>query len=276
MVRRMSDRQDPLRGMLAVVTGASSGIGESYARLIAKRGCNLVIAARRGHRLESLAQELRASHGVEAHVVVVDLASKDGARELFEAATALGPVQVLVNNAGLGAYGPFLDRPLERHQMTLDVNVGALMELCHRFGNHMREHGKTSYISNVASLASFQSAPGYAVYAPSKYFVRIFSETLALELEGSAVSVSCLCPGGTMTEFMEGAQTELTKSGARMMKSADAVANIGIRGMISGKPVVVPGALNRVAAFLPRFVPRRLALRLAGRTLEGSLRSKID
>jgi len=268
----MSDRREQLRGSLAVVTGASSGIGAAYAQILAQSGANLVLAARRADRLQALAGELVEKFGVEAHVVPVDLQRAEGVAKLFAAATEIGPVQVLVNNAGLGAYGPFLDEPLERHRLTIDVNVTALMDLAHRFGNHMREHQKPSWISNVASLASFQSSPGYAVYSASKYFVRIFSETLAHELRDSAVTISCLCPGGVWTEFMEQVGTEITEKGKKVMMSADAVATIAIDGMLRGKVVVVPGAMNRIAATLPRFVPRELALTVAGRTVARSMR----
>lgn len=269
----MSARREQLRGTLGVVTGASSGIGAAYARHFAEAGANVVLAARRADRLEALAAELVEKFGVQAHVVPVDLQSPEGAAKLFDAATAIGPVQVLVNNAGLGAWGPFLDQPLERHRLTVDVNVTALMDLSHRFGNHMRAHGKPSWISNVSSLASFQSSPGYAVYSASKYFVRIFSETLAHELRDSSVTVSCLCPGGTWTEFMEQVGTEITEKGQKVMMSAEEVAGAAIDGMLRGKVVIVPGTMNRIAATLPRFVPRDLALTVAARTVNRSMRT---
>ena len=149
----------------------------------------------------------------------------------------------------------------------------ALMELCWHFGRHMRDQGETCWINNVASIAAFQSAPGYSVYAASKSFVRFFSETLAHELKGTGVFVSCLCPGATYTEFMEKAKMEVTEAGHASFMSAEAVARIGIAGLLRGEPTVVPGAVNKLAAFLPRFTPSRLSLKLAGMAMRRSVRS---
>lgn len=267
----MSASAESLRGALAVVTGASSGIGAAYARQLAAAGCDLVLAARRRDRLESLGAELAKAHGVSCHPVAVDLSTREGPGELVSAALEQGPVRVLINNAGLGSYGPMLDEDLERQLASIDVNVRALTELSHRLGRHMREHGQPSWISNVASLAAFQGSPGYAVYTGTKFYVREFSEILAYELADTAIRVSCLCPGGVYTEFMDSAGTELTEKGHKVMMSAEEVAALGISGMLSGKPVVVPGTLNRLAAFLPRFFPNRLALKVAGRTLRRSM-----
>lgn len=266
----MTASTSALDGAFAIVTGASSGIGACYARELAARGCVLGLVARREDRLRALAAEL-ASHGRSHHVFAADLSDPAAPRRLFEQATAVAPVQVLVNNAGLGAYGHVVETDLDRQLRSVDVNVRALTELSQRFGRHMLEHGRPSYISNVASLASFQSAPGYAVYSGSKFYVRIFSETMAHELQDTQVRVSCLCPGGTYTEFMESAGTQITKKGERVMMSAEAVAKIGVEGMLAGRRVVVPGAMNRVAAFLPRFFPNKLGLSVAGRTLERSM-----
>lgn len=262
-----------LRGVLALVTGASSGIGAAYARRLAAAGTDLIVVARRRERLEALAGELEPAHQVRVSPLVADLSDPTSPRQVFEAAQSLGAVRVLVNNAGLGAYGPFLDQPLEAHLHTSDVNDRALMELCWHFGRHMRTLEQPCWISNVASLAAFQSAPGYAVYGASKSFVRIFSETLAHELRDTQVRVSCLCPGATYTEFMEKAKMEVTEAGHATFMSAEAVAEIGIEGMLRGRPTVVPGAVNKLAAFLPRFAPTGLSLKLADIAMRRSVRS---
>lgn len=268
----MSSANQELRGVLALVTGASSGIGAAYAKMLAERGCNLVLVARRLDRLEELATQLREAHGVDVHPVAGDLAKAETPAALFERVTAIGPVQILVNNAGLGLYGGFLDRPLEMQLKTIDVNSRALMELCWRFGRHMRDHGKDSWISNVASIAAYQSTPGYATYSGSKYFVRVFSETLAHELRGTNITVSCLCPGATYTEFVEKSGNEITEKGHSVFMSAEAVAKIGIKGMLRGKTIVVPGGINKLAVFLPRFAPMGLSLSIADITMKRSVR----
>jgi short-subunit dehydrogenase len=261
-----------LRGTLALVTGASSGIGAAYAKNLAKRGCNVVLAARRLDRLEALAADLRESHDVEVHPIAADLAKPETPRELFQAVNEFGPLQVLVNNAGVGIYRAFLDGEIETQLKTLDVNSRALMELCWHFGRRMREHGKPSWVSNVASIAAYQSTPGYAAYSGSKYFVRVFSETLAHELRGSNITVSCLCPGATYTEFVEKSGNQITEKGHSVFMTADAVAEIGIRGMLRGKIIVVPGAINKLACFLPRFSPMGISLSLAEKTMARSVR----
>ena len=272
MPKRASGRYSQLHEALAVVTGASSGIGAAYAKILAEQGSDLVLVARRSERLQALASELQRSCGVQVHSVALDLGERDAAARLVEQATRIGPVQVLVNNAGLGAYGPFLDRPVDTHLKTVDVNSRVLMETCWHFGQHMRDHGRPSWINNVASIAAYQATPGYAVYSGSKFFVRIFSETLSHELAKTPITVSCLCPGATYTEFMEKAKIEVTDRGHATFMSAEAVANIGLRGMMRGKPVVVPGALNKLAAFLPRFAPTPLSLSIADIVMKKSVR----
>jgi short-subunit dehydrogenase len=272
MSKRATGRYPELHEALAVVTGASSGIGAAYAKLLAEQGSDLVLVARRRDRLEALAAELQKRCGVHVHCVALDLSERNAAERLLDEATGLGSVRVLVNNAGLGAYGPFLDRPIETHLKTVDVNSRVLMETCWHFGQHMREHGQPSWINNVASIAAYQSTPGYAVYSGSKFFVRVFSETLSHELAKTPITVSCLCPGATYTEFMEKAKIEVTDRGHATFMSAEAVAQIGLRGLMRGKAVVVPGALNKLAAFLPRFTPTPLSLSIADIVMKKSVR----
>ena len=261
-----------LKGRLALVTGASSGIGEAYAKLLAEQGSDLILVARRKERLLDLGARLERDHGVQVHVLPGDLSDPNTPQRLIEEATAIGDVQLLVNNAGVGSYGPFLDRPLDVQLRTVDINSRALMEMCWRFGQHMREHGKPSWINNVASIAAYQSTPGYAAYSGSKYFVRVFSETLAHELKDTAIAVSCLCPGATYTEFMENAKIEVTERGHATFMSAEAVAQIGLEGLIRGKTVVVPGAVNKLATFLPRFAPTGLSLAIADVAMRKTVR----
>jgi short-subunit dehydrogenase len=147
------------------------------------------------------------------------------------------------------------------------------MELCHRFGRHMRAHGKPSYISNVASLAGYQPLPNFAVYAATKHFVRVFSEILRHELANSKVRVSCLCPGGTYTEFSEKNGQAIRESGHAAMMTAQEVARQGIAGMLAGRAVIVPGFLNKITCALPRFIPSGLSITLAERVMKRATES---
>jgi short-subunit dehydrogenase len=252
----------------ALITGASSGIGADVARKLAAQGMDLVIAARRKDRLEALAQEIKKSFPVEVECIESDLTQINSVQKLFDAATAGGKiVSVLVNNAGIGKYGPFLEFPLEAHQNTVRVNSEAPMELCYLFSKHMLAHGRPSHILNVASIAAYQPVAYFSVYSGTKGYLMYFSEALAFELKNTNVKVTCLCPGGTHTEFLAIAGQELTSSGHSTMMTSEAVAELGVRAMLRGQVICVPGFLNQLACFFPRFFPRRFGLWLAFKTM---------
>jgi len=258
-----------LSGHRAVVTGASSGIGREYARQLAALGADLVIAARRLDRLEILAQELKAKHqNLDVKCIQIDLCKPNAARTLFEQSIADSKkVTILINNAGIARYGSFMDFPLEDHQDTIRVNALAPTEASYLFAQHMLAHGKKSYITQVASIAAFQPVGYFTVYSGSKGFMRYFSETLAFELRKTNVSVLCLCPGGTYTEFFEHSGQKITSTGHATMMTAQDVVSLGINAMLKGKTVLVPGILNKIACFLPRILPRNLGLFLAFKTM---------
>lgn len=251
---------------VAVVTGASSGIGREIALRIAADGGPIALVARRTDRLEELADEIRAAFGTDVHVIPADLADPEGpARVEAEAARLDLEVELLVNNAGFGTWGPFADRELEVQLDALRVNVLALTELSRRFLPAMRARGR-GRILNVASTAAFQPGPGAAVYYASKAYVLHFSEALHQELRGSGVTVTALCPGPTVTEFQEraGISRALVGRGPLMM-NADPVAEAGYRGAMRGDAIVVPGLLNRIGTWLPRITPRFVARRILAR-----------
>ncbi len=247
-----------LRGKRALVTGASSGIGAAVARQLAARGASLVITARRKDRLDALAQELR---GTEVEVVVGDLGAPGGEASVWDAATKHGPIDVLVNNAGFGHFRPFADVSPERDVEMLELNVRSLVALAHRF---VAQGAREGWMLNVASIAAYQSVPYFATYAASKVFVRNFSEALHYELKPRGIRVTCLCPGGTHTEFHDvaGAGDYGAIANASML-SAEKVAAIGVRAMLRGKKTVVSGVLNKLSCFFVRFVPRGVASRAA-------------
>ncbi len=250
---------------LAIVTGASAGIGIPLARLVAADGYRPVLVARRAERLKELAAELESSHGVSPITVPLDLAAPDAPERLVEALGEAGPVEVLMNNAGFGAWGPFSESPLDRATTMLRLNVEALTRITRLFVDGMRER-RRGYILNVASTAAFLPGPDMAVYYASKAYVLSFSEALSEELRGSGVRVTALCPGPTRTEFHDVAEM----SGSRLMEklwwmSADRVAEVGYRALRAGRPVVVPGLINRATTFAPRLIPRSLTRRLVAR-----------
>ena len=187
----------------ALVTGASSGIGECMALQLAERRHDLVLTARRESNLIELASRLRAKHGVQVDIIPLDLGAPGGATNLFQACQERGfQIDILINNAGNGPFRPFLETPWKDHEAMQRLNVMALTELCHLFAPQMLKQATPSHILNVASVAAYQPVPRFAVYSASKFQVRIFSELFRHEMRGTNLNVSCLCPGATATEFL--------------------------------------------------------------------------
>jgi short-subunit dehydrogenase len=256
----------PAPARLAVVTGASSGIGEGFARRLAARGLDLALVARRAERLERLAAELRPA-GRRVEVVPLDLALPDAAARLAEglARRGAGEVGWLVNNAGFGYQGPLADQDPAGLLGMVQVNVAAVATLTRRFLPAMLDRG-AGVVVNVASTASFQPVPYFAAYAASKAFVRSFSEALAEEVEGRGVRVVCLCPGPTGTGFFDVAGMEPKLRRARMA-TVEQVVDAALAGVDRGRRVVVPGLVNAVLARAPRFAPGRVVTRVGARIM---------
>jgi short-subunit dehydrogenase len=249
--------------MNALVTGASGGIGEGLARLIAGGGSDVVLLARSADRLQALADELGRNHKISASVVAADLSepgAADGvARALAERRLT---IDILVNNAGFGTLGAFVQGNPQEQLRMLQVNVVALTELTRRLLPGMIER-RTGRILNVASTAAFQPGPFMAVYYASKAYVLSLSEALSEETSGTGVTVTCLCPGPTRTGFQERAHIENTRllDVISVMSAAD-VARAGYEGMMAGRPLVIPGLMNKVGVQSLRLAPRRLTARL--------------
>lgn len=251
---------------VALVTGASSGIGAALARELAARGHDLVLTARRVATIEALAEEARGT-GAAATVIPADLSQPGAAAALVrELAAADIAIDVLVNNAGLGAMGRFDHSNQARNAEIMQVNIVALTELTRLLLPEMlaRRRGR---IMLVASTASFVPCPNLAIYAASKAYVRSFGEALAQELSGSGVSVNVLCPGATATEFFAVAGGKLSGSQMRRMMSAQEVARIGYRGMARGERVTVTGLANRLLAFAATHTPHFLTLPAVERSI---------
>jgi hypothetical protein len=244
----------------ALVTGASSGIGERIAHRLAREGFDLVLVARRKDRLSQLAETL--SGLVKVEVIAADLTDP---RAPAAIAAELGPegVDVLVNNAGGGWIGTFAEAPLERQLEIVDLNVRALVELTHRLLGPMKRRGR-GHIVQIASVAGFMPGPLASVYYASKAFVVSHAEALRHELAGSGVSVCLSCPGPVATEFQRSSGVTGSMGGAVEM-SAEEVANETIDGMLKGRFLVVPGAPNMALVMLSRLVPNRLLMPLVDR-----------
>ncbi len=246
---------------LALVTGASGGIGADLARELARHGHDLVLAARGVAAMESLAAELRGL-GVAATVIEADLAVPGAAAALAAALASRGlAVDVLVNNAGLGAAGRFDRLDPARIGAILYVNIVALTELTRLLlpGMVQRRQGR---IMLVASVAGFQPGPHMAAYFASKAYVLSLGEALAYELRGTGVSVTTLCPGATATNFFVvagAANSVMARRLRRMMPSQD-VARLGYQGLANGRRVVITGLMNRLTALAGRFMPHRITL----------------
>ncbi len=246
---------------LALVTGASGGIGAELARELAQHGHDLVLAARSVAPMEALADELRAV-GAAATVIAADLSRPGAAAALADDIARRGlAVEVLVNNAGLGAAGRFDRIDPARIGEIVQVNIVALTELTRLLLPAMiaRRHGR---IMLVASIAGFQPGPRMAAYFASKAYVLSLGEALAYELRGTGVSVTTLCPGATATQFFEvaGAENSLMSRRLRRMMPAAAVARLGYRGLAAGRRVVITGMMNRIVALAGRYAPHRLTL----------------
>ncbi|WP_163995940.1 SDR family NAD(P)-dependent oxidoreductase [Pyxidicoccus caerfyrddinensis] len=253
-------------GHRALITGASGGIGESFARLLAARGLDLVLVARSEGKLRALATELSAAHGIRAEVLATDLSRPDAPRQLHAACEARGlPVDLLINNAGFGSLGPFDANPFEREHEQVMLNVTALMDLTHLFLPAMLARG-TGGIINVASIAGYQPVPYMAVYAATKAFVLSFTEALWGETRERGVRVLALCPGPVETGFFEVVGTRDAAVGP--MATPEAVAAEGLRALEQGRASVIPGWRNRIQSSLPRIFSRTLILRVAARMMK--------
>jgi len=260
---------------LALVTGASSGIGLELAKLLAADGHDLILVARRAAALETLAAGLRTAHGVTVHVWPADLADPQAAEALQARAAAEDlEVDLLVNNAGFGALGAFADLPLDRQLGIVDVNLRALTELTHRFLPAMRER-RRGRILIVASMAGFLAGPYMAVYYASKAYLQSFSLALAEELAGSGITVTCMCPGYTATEFQAVAHMDHADRIMRLQPmTAAAVARIGYRGLMAGRRLVVTGWKNRIGMVLIRVMPRAVLSWVVARLQEPGVRGQ--
>src|SRR6056297_1689100 len=239
-------------GPWALVTGASSGIGEQFALQLAERGLHVVMAARRKERLDTLASQIREQHGVDTRTISVDLSHENFMASLLPEIEGLD-VGLLVNNAGFATTGPFIDNDLEKEISQVHLNVRTVAVLSHIFGNKLAARGGGGII-NMSSLTSFLPMPGWANYSASKVYVLNFTMSLWHELKPLGVDVLALCPGATRTEFQDVAGTKSTGM------SPHKVARLALN-TLGKKPKVVAGLPNKITSFLPRFFSKTMATR---------------
>ncbi|MEO6359060.1 MAG: SDR family oxidoreductase [Sphingomicrobium sp.] len=245
---------------VALITGASAGLGVDFARQLSASGYRLVLAARRADRLEALAAQLG-----NARAIAIDLAKPGAAAKLVAEASEAGEhIDVLINNAGFGLGGAFAELDAARQREMIDLNIGTLTDLCRAVAPHMIER-RSGAILNIASTAAFQPGPGMAVYFATKAYVLSFTEALHEELKPFGIKVSALCPGPTRTEFGDVAGFKNKGAFDRLsMDSADVV-RIGLAGLDRNKAVVIAGVTNRIGAWSTRFAPRSAVRKIAGK-----------
>ena len=261
---------------LALVTGASSGIGEAFARAYAARGFDLALVARRADRLEALAAELSTAHGVDAFAIPADLSLYEGHEPVLAAVAARGRVvDVLVNNAGFGVAQTFTGVPWERQRDFLMTLVVAACGLAYGVIPGMVDRGRGTII-NVASLAGVApGAAGHTLYPGAKSLAIRFSQALDAELRAKGVRVTAVCPGFTLTEFaaVNGTKAVMDEAPRRLFQTPAQVAEIAIRANLAGRVVVVPGWWNKVAAALMHYLPEPLVSAIIRR---GSAKYVLD
>jgi short-subunit dehydrogenase len=247
----------------ALVTGASSGIGEEFARQLAKKRYDLVLVARRRERLEKLAEELAEAYGTNAEVIAGDLATPEGIHTV-EKRIGQGDIDLLVNNAGFGTRGVFANMSVDRELEELDVNIKALVRLTRAALEQMVQK-KRGIVINVGSTGSFQPVPYMSTYAATKAFVLHFSEGVHEEVKPHGVTVTCLCPGYVMTEFQQVAGIDRRRLRGAGKVPVQQVVESALKGAAAGRAAVIPGAFNRtLATGLVRLTPRFAVRRIAG------------
>lgn len=247
---------------LVLLTGASSGIGQEMARIIAHKGIDLILVARQEDQLLSLKKELEQEHGITAHVFAKDLSRVENTAALYAEVKAAGlEVTMLINNAGFGGYGAFEKTPLEQELQMITLNISSLVMLTKLFLQDMKARNRGK-IMNLGSILSFFPFPYYAVYAATKAFVLSFSESLEAELADTNIGVVTLCPGPTDTPFNTAEMWKTNAYKANKPMPPVVVAKKAVEALLNGKGTIVVGVQNRLITSAPRFTPRRLMVKI--------------
>ncbi len=258
---------------VTLITGASSGIGEAFARRLAAEKHNLVLVARSEEKLHTLCDELMVEHKITAHYVALDLTDYEADVRLFKETEKHGlEVDWLINNAGFGSMGDFARLELERELQIIDLNISALVALTHRYLQKMRER-KSGVIINVSSAAGFQPIPFMATYAATKAFVTLFSEAVAEENRPFNIKVLALCPGATETNFFDAANIKEPMQ-VKGMQTPEEVVKTALKAVKKEKSLVVSGFANYVGSVLGTIVPDALITRTIGKVLRSKIEAK--
>lgn len=249
-----------------LITGASSGIGEEFARRLAAEGHDLVLTARSEIALHELCDELMLKHKIMAHYIVADLTKHEAEGYIFEETEKHKfEIDWLVNNAGFGAYGDFANVDLDKQTGMIELNIRSLVALTHRYLPGMRER-RSGVIINVSSAAGFQPLPYMAVYAATKSFVTSFSEAIAEENREYGIQIMALCPGSTKTNFFKAASMD-NPIHAKGQQTVDEVVDTALRGIRQGRTRIISGLTNYITATAVNVVPNKLITRMMGRAL---------
>ncbi|MFZ6820016.1 SDR family NAD(P)-dependent oxidoreductase [Undibacterium sp. Ji22W] len=252
-----------LKDTWALITGASSGLGIDFANLLAERGANLVLVARRLEPMQALAVSLQERYSIKVKVIELDL-SKDTSALKLKSTLDQDRIHVatLINNAGFGLFGEFLEQDVVKTSEMLALNMMTLTQLTHVFAEDMRQQGG-GQILLIASIGAYQATPTYAAYSASKSYVLLFGEALHHELARYNIKVSVLSPGITATSFLQVSGQKPTFYQRMVMMQSRPVAIIGLQALFAGKASVVPGLINKLTIFCNRFVPRQWQTKLA-------------
>ena len=253
----------------ALITGASKGIGRELAVLFAENQCNVVLVARSWAELEELKNRLESKFDISACTIAKDLSLPNAPQEVFaELKKNRIDIDYLINNAGFGDYGAFVETKWERYDKMIALNISALTQLCHLFAHDWATQRKSGRILNLSSMAAFQPGPMMAVYFATKSFVLSLSEAIGNEFRKLGITVTALCPGPTSTNF--GAESKMSASELMSnvkIASARDVAIVGYNAMMKGKPVVIEGRQNKLIPIAIRLLPRRLVTWISGKVM---------
>ncbi len=250
----------------ALITGASKGIGKAFAYELAEKGYSLLLTARSEKLLTEIANDIRAKYKVEVKVYAADLSSPDSPAAILRwVENSEVDLSILINNAGYGLWGKFNSMALSEQLNMLELNVTALIKLTHLLLPQLLKQ-KKSYLLNVASTTAYQAIPAMAVYGASKSFVVNYSRALKHELKDTSVSVTCLSPGSTATEFMDRAginDTKIRKQAEQVNMTPEAVAKIAMAGLFKGETEIIPGVANKATFLAAKFLPKILIEKIA-------------
>lgn len=264
---------DIFNGTRALVTGASSGLGDQFARQLAAQGADLIITARSQDKLDALAQGLMGKHDIDVQVIAQDLAKPGGALELCQKVDALNlPVDHLINNAGYGSSSRFYECDLENETRMVRLNSEAVITLARHFLPGMVQR-KTGGVLSVASVAGMPPMPYLATYGATKAFVVSWTAGVAEELRGTGVHVSALCPGPVPTGFQETAGVGIDGADKLLVLSAEETVRRGLKAYGKNKTIFIPGAMNKAGMWGVKFTPRALAAKVVGMAMKDSMKS---